>query len=1411
MISMTRNKQMLQATIVRAVDSLRTEKQLAKRDVEDATARKHAAEQQRQLELKDKEEAVKRTASLQADQAKQVKRDAEDKAAAVEKARQVAAEKTSLVEGMSLLRTIANAPWDEVGNDGVWSCFNEGTSDGALMMAHAVKLCYLDPDDKLMRSTTVDLTKATAPNLYAAMMVLHNQKISKELGNFTEPASDDDQFLRRRCTAIGIAIRSTLDIGTSTVPWDAKMRGRLIEKLVRYRDNYLARSDAFIDYAVQELESRSPAGGKKRQATLMAKYPTDFVQDKNRWSTAILQADVSVRLMARQQIESTMGVGELYERVTAFPFKEWLKKTVKPSSLENMLTDQRLERPLQKREARIARDAAIDGMSDSRLDQLMQAESADIEGIVRVMMGRATDQAREKSFYLKVQDKDVRGRIAKELRSGRERMYNEAISSLGRGKGRALREVYSMAIINAEGKRLVDIATQQSLDDHREEDYKLALTCLESTADEGAGAFGRRLQAATKALNCAIHMKGNTSHGERAREVDFTGGKALRPSGETAADHMRSDIEHEQKSSLATIDSDQRMAEMVAKMARSTVLQCERSIRRHGRGETLNAALQTEYGKGDRTDGLEQIQLLCSIIKGSIHDRNLNATKPGHTKLQMVQETIAHFTGQNTLHLDKPADILADLGSMGTGDRKRHFADQRKYIAQCSANAESMYKEVEAVYRQVSQAPAPPINTPQKPVDPSKTVAMEESSADETLDDEEADQGSGVGEMTTQVTATHRVLEKQIGTEHGLLRPLHSVLMYGVPGDNPVFKMLQGLEVTELPTSYKIGNDGGKSLVDPEYRNSAGDQCTPLEGLAMVLETQTPALRLRRENAQIKCGKVDGKAFIDTHFKQVAGAPDFSIFSTRDMIIVVERQFYVEGGTVSETLRGNAKERMRTILRTPGEKVVYRWVIHEIGEAEPPKTGDPLSATKTKAKVHEMVKKMKLAADGFFHCECWVATHEASDPQAAMDESDQSPSPGLAAGGGKRKPDQSPGNGMSPASRRNAGAAQPHAKQADVEKGGSSDWNELASRVACGAIAVFEASDLVEQPDKISPAEMVSGLFTDDSMTKVHTVFKSVAAAGNAIELAWWSTLFTTNPSGFVQQINEMKTAKVPATSESRRQHASHQMLSGTDIDHKQRCEDVCERLKVATTPDRLLGFIGSFLETYLKDFGANATKQVRDYQNWALTIVTGAMTGNKFTIARIRALMAAAWVEENDGPAAAACQQTTYESEVHRIAEMTSKVLGQPTAGHRGKKSKSAANSSSATEQTARLWLQKWMYEPACTDHFVDLGLTFTDEHLANFIRAATHDDEERVRTGQGQTWEEACRARDEKGQPTDSKFNKKMSAESSEIRMRRIIAVLAAISKDNESSPAQPLLSGGADGQTKSTNGSGDTMTQW
>ena len=47
MISMTRNKQMLQATIVRAVDSLRTEKQLAKRDVEDATARKHAAEQQR--------------------------------------------------------------------------------------------------------------------------------------------------------------------------------------------------------------------------------------------------------------------------------------------------------------------------------------------------------------------------------------------------------------------------------------------------------------------------------------------------------------------------------------------------------------------------------------------------------------------------------------------------------------------------------------------------------------------------------------------------------------------------------------------------------------------------------------------------------------------------------------------------------------------------------------------------------------------------------------------------------------------------------------------------------------------------------------------------------------------------------------------------------------------------------------------------------------------------------------------------------------------------------------------------------------------------------------------------------------------------------------------------------------------
>ena len=45
----------------------------------------------------------------------------------------------------------------------------------------------------------------------------------------------------------------------------------------------------------------------------------------------------------------------------------------------------------------------------------------------------------------------------------------------------------------------------------------------------------------------------------------------------------------------------------------------------------------------------------------------------------------------------------------------------------------------------------------------------------------------------------------------------------------------------------------------------------------------------------------------------------------------------------------------------------------------------------------------------------------------------------------------------------------------------------------------------------------------------------------------------------------------------------------------------------------------------------------------------------------------------------------------------------------------------------------------------------------------------------------------------------------------MRRIIAVLAAISKDNESSPAQPLLSGGADEQTKSTNGSGDTMTQW
>ena len=232
----------------------------------------------------------------------------------------------------------------------------------------------------------------------------------------------------------------------------------------------------------------------------------------------------------RSQIESAMGVGELYERVTAVPCKEWLKKTVKPSSLENMLTDQRLERPLQKREARInlARDAAIGGMSDSRLDQLIQAESADIEGIVRVMMGRATDQAREKSFYLKVQDKDVRGRIAKELRSGRERMYNEAISSLGRGKGRALREVYSMAIMNAEGKRLVDIATQQSLDDHREEDYKLALTCLESTADEGAGAFGRRLQAATKALNCAIHMKGNTSHGERVRGVDFTGGKALR-------------------------------------------------------------------------------------------------------------------------------------------------------------------------------------------------------------------------------------------------------------------------------------------------------------------------------------------------------------------------------------------------------------------------------------------------------------------------------------------------------------------------------------------------------------------------------------------------------------------------------------------------------------------------------------------------------------------------------------------------------------------------------------------------------------------------------------------------------------------------------------------------------------------
>ena len=70
------------------------------------------------------------------------------------------------------------------------------------------------------------------------------------------------------------------------------------------------------------------------------------------------------------QIESAMGVGELYERVTAVPCKEWLKKTAKPSSLKNMLTDQRLERPLQKREARIARDAAIDGMSYSRLDQL---------------------------------------------------------------------------------------------------------------------------------------------------------------------------------------------------------------------------------------------------------------------------------------------------------------------------------------------------------------------------------------------------------------------------------------------------------------------------------------------------------------------------------------------------------------------------------------------------------------------------------------------------------------------------------------------------------------------------------------------------------------------------------------------------------------------------------------------------------------------------------------------------------------------------------------------------------------------------------------------------------------------------------------------------------------------------------
>ena len=98
---------------------------------------------------------------MRADQAKQVKRDAEDKAAAVEKARQVAAEKTSLVEGMSLLRTIANAPWDDVGNDGVWSCFNEGTSDGALMMVHALKLCYLDPE--VDDATLVDILRDVAP------------------------------------------------------------------------------------------------------------------------------------------------------------------------------------------------------------------------------------------------------------------------------------------------------------------------------------------------------------------------------------------------------------------------------------------------------------------------------------------------------------------------------------------------------------------------------------------------------------------------------------------------------------------------------------------------------------------------------------------------------------------------------------------------------------------------------------------------------------------------------------------------------------------------------------------------------------------------------------------------------------------------------------------------------------------------------------------------------------------------------------------------------------------------------------------------------------------------------------------------------------------------------------------------